>query len=130
MELALAQLDDVAHTTPPLAARVIGLEAYKPVGAELERRVGELSLDPGPARQILAERERLASVEPPRGLSAGQAAGVRNAVASSFHAGYRAVAYASGILALCAVLCSWKWIARDDVVKRRLMSRAAAVAPR
>jgi len=113
-----------------LSIALLGILLTGVFGTELERRVGELSLDPGPARQILAERERLASVEPPRGLSAGQAAGVRNAVASSFHAGYRAVAYASGILALCAVLCSWKWIARDDVVKRRLMSRAAAVAPR
>jgi hypothetical protein len=102
----------VSRAAGVLSIALLGILIANVFGVELERRVSVLPLDAGARRQVLEERARLVSVEPPPGLSEEQAAAIQAAVATSFVAGFRAVCRASAVLALGAALSTWLWIGR------------------
>jgi len=109
-----------------LSIALLGILLANVHGKELDRGMGALSLDAGIRREVLAEKDKLASAEPPRGIPAPQAEAIRRVIGAAFVAGFRAVARASAVLALAAVLCTWIWIgrgvpaARGNVVRSRL----------
>ena len=96
-----------------LSIALLGILLANVYGRELERSVNALPLDAGTRQQVLAERDKLASAEPPRGIPAEEAVRVRRAIATAFVAGFRAVCRASAALALAAALCAWIWIGRE-----------------
>jgi EmrB/QacA subfamily drug resistance transporter len=101
-----------------LAIALLGILLVSVFGNELQHRVLALPLDPAVQAQVLAERAKLAAASPPPGLPAATAAEVQRAVALSFVAGFRAIAWASAALALLAAACSWVWITGSATEKR------------
>jgi MFS family permease len=95
-----------------LSIALLGILLANVHGRELERGIHGLSLDAGTRQHVLAEKDKLASAEPPSGLPAPEAAGIRLAIAAAFVAGFRAVSRVSAALALAAALCAWVWIGR------------------
>jgi len=103
----------VSRAAGLLSIALLGILLAHVFGTKLEQGVGALSLEAGIHRQVLAERTRLASAEPPSGIPADQSAAIRSAIHWAFVAGFRAVARASAVLALCAAACTWLWIGRQ-----------------
>ena len=103
----------VSRAAGLLSIALLGILLAHVFGTKLEQGVGALSLEAGIHRQVLAERTRLASTEPPSGIPADQSAAIRSAIHWAFVAGFRAVARASAVLALCAAACTWLWIGRQ-----------------
>ena len=104
----------VSRAAGLLSIALLGIILANVFGAELQREVGAVGLDPAVRAQVLAERAKLAAAEPPAGVPEGKATVIRSAVALSFVAGFRAVTRASAILAFLASLCAWIWIGRRN----------------
>jgi hypothetical protein len=93
-----------------MAVALLGILVSGLFGRELERRLAPLSIDPTIKAELLAERGKLAAIEPPAGLGDADSRAVRTAVLESFHSGFRATARVSALLALVAAACSAIWI--------------------
>jgi EmrB/QacA subfamily drug resistance transporter len=109
----------VSRAAGLLSIALFGILLANVFERELNERMNGLSLDPGVRRAVLDERAKLAAAEPPRGVSEGQAASIRSAYGEAFVAGYQAVAWASAMLAVGSVLCTWLWIGRKRDPRHR-----------
>jgi len=103
----------VSRAAGVLSIALLGILLTNVFASELTQRVDRLGLDDGTRGLILAERSRLASAEPPRGLPDADTIRIRQAIGGAFVEGFRAVSRASAALALAAVLCTWVWIGRQ-----------------
>lgn len=103
----------VSRTAGLLAIALLGILLASVFGRELESRIASLPLTSSVRDEVLAARTKLASADAPSGVTSEQAAGVRNAIALSFVAGFRAIARASAGLALAGSLCAWALIGRS-----------------
>jgi hypothetical protein len=79
-------------------------------GAELERRVAALPVDPAARQEILSHRGQLGATAPPARLPPEKASAVRDAVAQSFVKGFQDLARLSAGLAVLAAACAFFWI--------------------
>jgi EmrB/QacA subfamily drug resistance transporter len=102
----------VSRAAGLLSIALLGILLSGVFEKKLEQGVDALGLDTGTRQQVMADRAKLASVEPPRGLSEAQGSGIRAAVGDAFVEGFRAVSRASAVVALAAVWCAWVWIGR------------------
>jgi EmrB/QacA subfamily drug resistance transporter len=109
----------VSRAAGLLSIALLGILLSHVYGKNLERGIHALPLDPGTSRQVLADADKMAAAEPPRGIPEGESRAIRAAIAEAFVAGFRAVSRASAVLALGAVLCAWIWIGRAPRSSRK-----------
>jgi EmrB/QacA subfamily drug resistance transporter len=102
----------VSRAAGLLSIALLGILLTGVFEKRLEQGVDALGLDPGTREQVMAERAKLASLEPPPGLTEAEESGIRAAVGDAFVAGFRAASLASAVITLAAVLCAWVWIGR------------------
>lgn len=100
----------VARGAGLIAVAALGLVMLGLFSRALDARLEPLDLPPEAHRALAVGRNRLAAVEIPAALSAGQKAAVRAAVDRSFLAGFRGVMLAAAALALLAAASAWKTI--------------------
>ncbi|HEY2924765.1 MAG TPA: MFS transporter [Candidatus Eisenbacteria bacterium] len=115
----------VSRAAGLLAIALLGILLAGVYGRDLERRVALLPLDASARVEILAERTKLASADPPAGLAPAEAAEVRRAMALAFVAAFRATARASAVLALLAAACAWIWVGRENPIRSRVKAGSA-----
>jgi len=102
----------VSRAAGLLAIALLGILLANVHAGALRREVGALGMDDSVKERVIADHAKLAAEEAPPGLSPADAESIRGAIARAFVEGFRAVARASCVLALCAALCAWVWIGR------------------
>ncbi len=108
----------VSRAAGLLAIALLGILLVGVFNRALERRLADLPLDPVARTQVLAERTKLAAIEPPATLGAAEASAVRSVVAEAFVGGFRAAAWASALLALLGSVCAWIWVGREGKLSK------------
>ncbi len=103
----------VSRTAGLLALALLGILFAAVFNGDLEHRVSRLDLQPAAREQVLAQRAKLAQIQPPSGLPDRQASAVRRDVAHSFVAAFHGVARAGAVLSLLGALCAWVWVGRE-----------------
>jgi EmrB/QacA subfamily drug resistance transporter len=101
----------VSRTAGLLALALLGILFAGVFNRDLEHRVS--GLQPSARQEVLAQRAKLADIQPPPGLPTDQAAAVKKSVAHSFATAFRTVARMSAVLSLVGALCAWIWIGRE-----------------
>ncbi len=96
----------VSRTATLLAVAVMGVFVFATFSGALDSRLSNLDLSPQ-ARQTMEERKvDLGAARPPRGVDAGTAAAIEEAVDESFVAGFRLAMYLAAGFALASALAS------------------------
>jgi len=108
----------VSRTAGLLAIAVLGIVMLQTFNSQLDRRLGALDLPPGVRQAVDEQRTKLAGVEIPANLEAGQRQSLKDAVDESFVAGYRRVMLVSMLLALLSGASAWLLI--DGKTKRQI----------
>jgi len=73
----------------------------------LERRLNQLSIDEGLKQNLVDQRVKLAGIEIPENLNAGDKESVQIAIDESFILGFRTLMLISAALAAASGLISW-----------------------
>ncbi len=95
-----------------LAIAVLGILMLGLFGRGLDRRLAQTDLPPRARAAIAAQRQRLAAVEIPAGLTRPERAQAQDTVDTAFLDGFRGVMLIAAGLALLASL-SAAWLIRD-----------------
>ncbi len=116
----------VASVAGLLAIACFGMVMSGTFSADLERRVAASKFPPAVAEAVIAQRARLAAIEPPAGANSDIEAAVHHAVDEAFLLGYRRVMGIAAALALLSALSAWAMIG-DDAPRSNLAAfRSAA----
>ena len=115
----------VSRVAGLLTIALFGMVLTGKFGAELERRVAAIPIDPPARQEVLDHRAQLAAARPPSRLPPDRASAVRDAIAQSFVAGFRDLARASAGLSVLAAACALIWIERGAARRARPASPAA-----
>jgi EmrB/QacA subfamily drug resistance transporter len=113
----------VSRTAGLLAIAALGVILLAVFNRDLDRRLDGLDVPPAARRELRAERTRLAALEAPASLDAGQRERVDAAVNEAFVRGFRTVMIVAAGLALLAS-ASAAWLIREPA--RRVSASAAA----
>jgi len=97
----------VSRTAGLLAIAVFGVVMLVSFSGTLERRLNQLSIDEGPKQNLVDQRVKLAGIEIPANLNAGDKESVQIAIDESFIAGFRTLMLISAALAAASGLISW-----------------------
>jgi EmrB/QacA subfamily drug resistance transporter len=100
----------VSRVAGLLAIAILGMALFSIFGAELERRMAALPVDPVARQEVLTHRDQLGATAPPARLPPEQAAAVRDAIALSFVKGFQDLARLSAGLSVLAAACAFFWI--------------------
>jgi EmrB/QacA subfamily drug resistance transporter len=90
-----------------LSIALLGILLATVFDRSLARGLESLVLDPAARAAVLAQKGKLAALEPPPGLSPQTADAVRKVAVAAFVEGFRTVARASAALAVLAAACAW-----------------------
>ena len=100
----------VSRAAAVLAIAVLGVVLAWTFDARLQERLQEGRVAPQVAKQLTAQRAKLAGVEVPAGLDPATAEQVKRTVQLSFVAGFRRVMLLGALLAIASALAAWFWI--------------------
>ncbi|HLQ76107.1 MAG TPA: MFS transporter, partial [Terriglobia bacterium] len=105
-----------------LAIAVLGVIMLSGFNRHLTSSLAGLNLESDVRIEIESQRERLAAIEIPQGITPEQRAKVRQTIEESFLAGFRLVMLSASGLALLSVGAAWLLI--EDKQKRRRTTSA------
>jgi len=97
----------VAETAGLLAVAVFGLAMSHAFHLGLERRMDGSNVAPQVREQIRNQEAKLAAIEIPATIDAGQQRAATQAIGESFVAGFRLVMALGAGLALLSAVCAW-----------------------
>lgn len=100
----------VSRVASLLSIAVLGMVAFHVFNTQLENRLHAASLPEPVKHAVLAQRNRLTQIEPPKGLNADQQRALKQATDESFLAGFRWVMVISAGLALLSAFSAWVMI--------------------
>ena len=100
----------VASVAGLLAIASLGMVMSGTFNEQLARRLAASNVPPAVARQVIAQRAKLAAIEPPAGAGADQRSAVRQAVETAFVSGFRRTMWIAAALALLSAISSWAMI--------------------
>jgi EmrB/QacA subfamily drug resistance transporter len=105
-----------ARVATVLAIALLGIVQVTVFQRVLERELRQTGIAPPTVEAVLAQRNRLAAIEPPASASSGERDAIRAAVAQGFVAGFRWVMLLSALLATGGAACAWRLLdaARAD----------------
>ncbi len=93
-----------SRTAGLLAIAVFGLLMAGVFGADLDRRLATLQVEPAVIHVVASQRDKLAGIEMPGGLGKEDTAALKDAVQVSFVRGFRAIMLCCTVLALLSAL--------------------------
>jgi EmrB/QacA subfamily drug resistance transporter len=97
----------VARTASLLAVALFGLVMLTTFDANLDERLGSLTLSTEQRRQLAHDRDGFASVTMPAGIDAPTRAALEASIRESFVAGFRVVAALAAALAAASAVAAW-----------------------
>jgi hypothetical protein len=97
----------VSRAAGLLSIALLGILLTAVFDRSLARGLASLALDPAARALVLAEKGRLAALEPPPGVAPETADAIRRLAIASFAEGFQAVARAAAALAVLAASCAW-----------------------
>jgi EmrB/QacA subfamily drug resistance transporter len=100
----------VSRVAGLLSIALFGMILSSTFSAELERRLAALPIEQAARQEVMAHRGQLGAAEPPAGISAEEAAVVRDAIARSFVKGFQDLMRISAGLSVLAAACAFFWI--------------------
>src|SRR5262249_30105998 len=104
----------VSRTAGLLAIALLGILFAGDFDRSLDRGLKTLALRPAVRASVLAQKGKLAALEPPPGVTPDKADAIRRVAVTSFAEGFRAVSRASAALALLAAACAWLGIGKTS----------------
>lgn len=112
----------VASVAGLLALAGLGMVMSSTFNSQLQRGLDAARIPPAVVHAMIAQRAKLAAIEPP--ADAGLQLAVRHAVDEAFVAGFRHVVWIAAALALMSAVCGWA-ITRQDRSATRCSSAAS-----
>lgn len=112
----------VSRAAGLLSIAILGVLLARVFDRSLSHGLASLALDPAVRDQVLAQKGKLAALEPPPGMAPEAQLAIRRMAVASFAEGFRAVARTSAALAVLASACTWLGIGRAG---RRLAQSGA-----
>jgi predicted MFS family arabinose efflux permease len=100
----------VASVAGLLAIASFGMVMSVSFNAELRRELAAANVAPVTAEAVIAQRAKLAAIEPPSNVSSDTRITIRRAVAEAFVSGFRRVMLIAASLALASALSAWLMI--------------------
>jgi hypothetical protein len=105
----------VSRTAGLLAVAIFGLVMLQGFNSRLDERLSTLQVPPQVKQELDQQRVRLADAEPPADLDESTKTQLHKAIAESFVAGFRRVAFGSALLAILSAVSAWWLIAGKKV---------------
>jgi EmrB/QacA subfamily drug resistance transporter len=103
-----------------LSIAVFGIVMLASFEHHLSARLAAIDIEPGIHREIEGQRVKLAAIEIPQQLDAGERQKVRRSIDESFIGGFRLVMFAASGLALLSSVTAWLMIERKHTVSASL----------
>jgi hypothetical protein len=109
----------VASVAGLLAIASFGMVMFATFNAELRRELAAANVAPVIAEAVIAQRAKLAAIEPPSGVSPDTRLTIRRAVANAFLSGFRRVMSIAALLALASAISAWLMIGHPARARAR-----------
>jgi EmrB/QacA subfamily drug resistance transporter len=109
----------VASVAGLLAIASFGMVMFATFNAELRRELAAANVAPVTAEAVIAQRAKLAAIEPPSSVSPDTRLAIRRAVAEAFVSGFRRVMLIAASLALASAISAWLMIGRPAHARAR-----------
>jgi EmrB/QacA subfamily drug resistance transporter len=100
----------VASVAGLLAIAGFGMVMFATFNAQLRRELTAANVAPVTAEAVIAQRAKLAAIEPPSGVSPETRVTIHRAVAEAFVSGFRRVMLIAAFLALAGAISAWLMI--------------------
>jgi EmrB/QacA subfamily drug resistance transporter len=97
-----------ARVATVLAIALLGIVQMTVFQQGLQRELVRAGIAPATVQAVLAQRNRLAAIEPPASASGAERDAIRAAVGQGFVAGFRWVMLLSALLAAGGAACAWR----------------------
>jgi EmrB/QacA subfamily drug resistance transporter len=97
----------VSRVASLLSIAVLGIIALNVFNTQLERRLAAANVSPEVKHAVLAQKDRLTQIDPPKELTSDQRDALKRSINESFLAGFRWVMVVSAGLALLSALSAW-----------------------
>ncbi len=108
----------VSETAGLVAVAVFGLAMSHAFHAGLERRMDDSKVAAQVREEIRGQESKLAAIEIPATIDAGQRGAMTQAIGESFVAGFRLVMAIGAGLALLSAICAWIALDRRRQLRR------------
>ena len=108
----------VAGVAGLLAIASFGIVMFSTFNADLPLELAAAHVAPMTAEAVIAQRAKLAAIEPPASVSTDTHLAIRRAIDEAFVSGFRRVMLLAASLALASAISSWLMIAGDPARAR------------
>ena len=108
----------VAGVAGLLAIASFGIVMFSTFNADLPHKLAAANVAPMTAEAVIAQRAKLAAIEPPASLPTDTRLAVRRAIGEAFVSGFRRVMLLAASLALASAISAWLMIGGDPARAR------------